>query len=146
MIGDGITGTAADLVVTPARVESAIHDMDSDAQEDVREALNISFVNLLDVPDLIMASEGDVLQVGRDAADENNILEFGEASGGDASSLLGAELEYFRSTIAGVDTVILREIATDPANQHEVLRYERMVDGDGNVTWDQVMSGNVRAG
>ena len=150
LIGEGRTADeAADLVVTPRRVESAIHNMDSDAQEDVRDALNINFVNLPDTPssaDLTSADLGQVLQVGEDA-DSNRILEFGEGAG-DTSSLSLAELAWERTGTVLEDNVVvtLREVATAESDQHEVLRLERMVDSDGNVTWDIVASGNVRAG
>ena len=130
----------ADLVVTPARVESAIHNMDSDAEEDVRDALNINFFNLPETPSAY-GTAGQVVQVNNT---EDGLI-FG--AGGDVSTLATvARLAYDRRMIAGIDTIILHEVADTEEEEYEVLRYERMVDGDGNVTWDQVMSGNVRAG
>ena len=117
LIGDGRTIEDADLVVTPERVKSAIDNTDNTARGEIRD--NLDVYNKAEVDDAI-------------------------AAGGDTSTLAeNARLEYVRSTIAGIDTVTLRELE---APNHEVLRLERMVDGDGNVTWDIVASGNVRAG
>ena len=117
LLGAGRTVEAADLVVTPERVESAIHNTDATgtAREDIRTTLDV--YSKAEVDDAI-------------------------ADTGDTSTLSTARLQYTRRMIAGIDTVLLEEVESP---NHEVLRYERVVNGD-SVTWDLVMSGNVRAG
>ena len=141
LIGAGRTIEDADLVVTPSRVESAIHNMDVNALADVRDAINSpdTFLELTDTPNDFTDQGGMVVQVNTDG----DALIFGP--GGDASSLSAAGYEW--DTAETTDPVpqpilILRETAEAEADQHEVVRFVRNADN----TYDIIATGNVRAG
>ena len=121
MIGDGITGEDADLVVTPERVESAIHNTDSagTARQDIRDTLDV--YNKTEVDDAIAAG-----------------------SGGDTSSLSTAMFAWSIEEVDAQDDLVLRETGT--RGSAEVFRFVRVDDGSGNITYDIVATGNVRAG
>ena len=137
-LGDGITGTDADLVVTPERVESAIHNLTDDAITDVQETLGIgdagvsTFLGLTDAPDEYPdGSAGQVVQINS----TSNGLEFGT---GGSLHIAGYEWDT-EETDAGEPILIMREIS-DAA--HEVVRFVRNADH----TYDIVATGYVRAG
>ena len=83
-----------------------------------------------------------MLQVGEDA-DSNRILEFGEGAG-DTSSLSLVDYAWSVEEVDAQDNLVLRE--TGDRGSAEVCRFVRVDDGSGNITYDIVATGNVRAG
>ena len=135
LIGTGRTIEDADLVVTPSRVESAIHNMDLNAIADVRDAINSpdTFLELTDTPDAF-GTTGQVLQVNSD----RDGLVFG--AGGDTSSLATAGFTYTATEdAAGLSTLILTK---DDDDNTEFGRYIQRADG----TVDFMVSGQFIAG
>ena len=137
LLGDGRTVEDADLVVTPSRVESAIHNMDSDAQEDVRNALNINFLNLPDVTPTDYTGQGGMAVVVNSTG---TALEFGEASGGADTIETDTETYTYTSgtTTEGEDTLILTR------NTGNILVGTHIFRADGTV--DYMVTGQVISG
>ena len=118
LLADGRTPEAADLVVTPERVESAIHNLaDDDAREDVRTSL-----------DVYSKAEVDA-EVG---------------GAGDTSTLSTAMYAWDTELVDAQVNLVLSETGT--RGSAEVCRFVRVDDGSGNITYDVVATGNVRAG
>ena len=117
LLGDGRTPEAADLVVTPERVESAIYNLadDSDALIDVRTSL-----------DVYSQEEVDTL--------------IGDA--GDTSTLSTAGFQWDSDSETNPTRLTLQESASP---NHEVFRLERVGSGS-DITWNLIVSGNVTAG
>ena len=137
LIGTGRTIEDADLVVTPSRVESAIHNMDLNAIADVRDAINSpdTFLELNDVTETTYDGNGGMVVVVNEAG---NGLEFG--AGGDTSSLATAGFTYTATEDAdGLSTLILTK---DDDDNTEFGRYIQRSDG----TVDFMVSGQFVAG
>ena len=124
LLGAGVTVEDADLVVTPSRVESAIHNMDLNAIADVRDAINSpdTFLELTDTPDAF-GTTGQVLQVNGD----RDGLVFG--AGGDTSSLATAGYTYTTDTTAeGERTLVLTRDSNDVVYGTYIERADGTVD------------------
>ena len=104
--------------MTPERVESAIHNLaDDDAREDVRTSL-----------DVYSKAEVDA-EVG---------------GAGDTSTLSTAMYAWDTELVDAQVNLVLSETGT--RGSAEVCRFVRVDDGSGNITYDIVATGNVRAG
>ena len=134
LIGDGRTIEDADLVVTPERVKSAIDNTDNTAKEEIRDNLNINFLNLPDTPSALGASD-TVLGVNADG-------ELAFVTGGDASSLAAAGFTFTAGTTAGDPNLILSK---DSDGTVYGTFIERTAD-DGTITVDFMVSGQFIAG
>ena len=137
LLGAGRTIEDADLVVTPSRVESAIHNMDLNAIADVRDAINSpdTFLELTDTPDDFTGQGGMAVVVNS----TGTALEFG--AGGDTSSLSAAGYEWTAETVDAQPNLVLSETGT--LGTDEVFRLVK--DADTGF-YNLVISGNVIAG
>ena len=126
LLGSGRTIEDADLVVTPSRVESAIHNMDVNAIADVRDAINSpdTFLELNDVSETTYSGQGGMAVVVNDTGTG---LEYGE--GGDTSSLAAVGYTYtIGRTTEDERTLILTRDSNDVVYGTYIERADGTVD------------------
>ena len=132
LLGDGATVEAADLVVTPERVESAIHNLSDDAITDVQEALGVgsgTFVGLTDTPATI-GSNGQVLGI------VSNALAFVDQGSG------LEDIGYTWTEDADTPTTGETTLTLTDSDNHNVMEFIKRSDD----TYDLRITGQLLSG
>ena len=147
LLGAGVTVEDADLVVTPGRIESAIHllrsnnddDDDSTALADVQASLGIgdgTFVDLTDTPSSL-GNDGQVLGI------TSGSLTFVDQTGGDQVIIGGETYTFTTGTTADGDPTLILTRNTGDVTYGTWI--ERTADDD-TKTVDFMISGQFIAG